>query len=1484
MSRLDTVGSASDQWVHQLTDMSGRNRLLYYRHLKVGTLDLTGADPAALKRLLMGDPGTAVRLSKLFPAAADDAAGVESDVTGTGVESDITGTGVESAAVQPAGPPACPHRTKNAASGGVSADALKRARSIARSAVVNYEERGLRTLFIARGMATWSSERSRAVPAAPVLMCPAVLRRRGASERDYDISADGEWTLNEALLQALAQHFDVEASSESILGSYLEDARLDDGEAAAVFADLSERAGGVPGFAIDGQQLLAGNFMYRKMPMVAEMQQNQDALAGNDLIAAIAGDVQARESLRSKQAHRLDPAQPDVTPPADEYLVLDADSSQNAAVNAAVAGESFVLQGPPGTGKSQTIANLIATMTARGRSVLFVAEKRAAIDAVCKRLTAVGLDQFVLDLHGGVMSRRRTARHLDGTLTKIRRTPPADHAELHGKLVRARDELSDYADELHRKREPWGLSYFETQMRLHSLEARERESSGGNAHEPDVARPAERGIRPHGLARLAHLGREQANDVREWLSDWVDLAEPLLSGVSPWAEADIPTEQQVREVLDIVTKLESAIPAAQERVALLLSDLGSANPVGAQQNSSADALRPDSADALRPDSADALRPDSADALRPDSAETPRPGSTNPRDSGDLLGFLQDVEKTCSYFTEAVFELDLDALTSDLAPAKRGPVHRLTAQVTSSRYRAAKRLARSVCVSESDFEPETAQQMLEEARLQSGRWQSLGIAGLPRRLPGGLGEAVSAHRSLGEHLAALSRVLPGQAFEDRGYDDLAATVEKLASDQATLYRLPQVARLEQQLREADVGMMLDGVRSGLVAASASAVVDAFDLAWLQSIRNETLLAAPKLAAFDGQRQNRRVRDFRQHDADHLRRSPARVRRRIAEHAVAACDDHPDQSTLIRREAAKKTRHLPLRSLLEKAPDVLTAIQPCWAMSPLDVAHALPARQLFDLVVFDEASQIMPCDAVPALLRAPQAVVVGDSRQLPPTTFFDGSGSGNDVDSDDEDSDDGSLEVFESILDVLDALLKRRTISWHYRSQDERLIDYSNHSFYDGSLTTFPAVSSGRCPDFKLVRRQPDAPANTRSDPAEVLRVVDLMVKHARRRPRQSLGVITMGLYHANRIEEVLRHRIRTEDDPALEEFFDDNAAERAFVKNLERVQGDERDAVILSIGYGKDANGRLVYRFGPLNNEGGERRMNVAITRARQRMTLVSSFSHAEMDPDRLRAEGARHLHGYLRYAESGGIEHAHRREPLNPFEADVLDKLEAQGLDVAPQYGYSGFRIDFAVRHPSRPGRFVLAVEADGASYHSSYTARDRDRLRQEHLERLGWRFCRIWSTDWFNDHTHEVARVMHDYRQAVAAAGADTSRDAPGPARAQQSKARITETGKDAGERRTSEAVSQDAGSDGGASSDGDALLQRRGPPPVIAQGVPIKEHPEDSLTELALWVMSDGCLHTDKQIFEEMFQQMGYRRRGPRIKEALFKAIKRAKSEHRP
>ncbi len=456
-------------------------------------------------------------------------------------------------------------------------------------------------------------------------------------------------------------------------------------------------------------------------------------------------------------------------------------------------------------------------------------------------------------------------------------------------------------------------------------------------------------------------------------------------------------------------------------------------------------------------------------------------------------------------------------------------------------------------------------------------------------------------------------------------------------------------------------------------------------------------------------------------------------------------------MIRKQAALRRGHLPLRRLVDQAHDVLFALKPCWAASPLIVSQVLPAARLFDVVIFDEASQIIPADAIPSIMRGHQIVVAGDDRQLPPTNFFRQIGDGGDEGAEDEDSLVSFGAGFESVLEALRPLLPTWPLNWHYRSRDERLVAFSNTHIYSGALTTFPGVLRDDCLRHVVVAQGPE-PGQEVSVTAEVEQVVELVLEHARVRPHESLGVIALGIKHADRIDTALRGALAAH--PGLEGFFAEDQPEPFFVKNLERVQGDERDAIILSIGYGKHPDGRMRYQWGPLLRDGGERRLNVAATRAKHRLTLVSSFSSHDIDPDRVTKAGARLLADYLEYASSGGTAvGASGSDELNPFEADVRDRLAEFGISVVPQYGVGGYRIDFAAAHPQDPGRMVLAIEADGASYRQSGSVRDRDRLRGEHLQRLGWSFHRLWSTNWFYDAKAEVTKLRDAYDRAVAAA-----------------------------------------------------------------------------------------------------------------------------------
>ena len=497
--------------------------------------------------------------------------------------------------------------------------------------------------------------------------------------------------------------------------------------------------------------------------------------------------------------------------------------------------------------------------------------------------------------------------------------------------------------------------------------------------------------------------------------------------------------------------------------------------------------------------------------------------------------------------------------------------------------------------------------------------------------------------------------------------------------------------------------------------------------------------PSLPAFRGSLHDEIAAEFRELDKQRLAVARQRVGRAHAVAAVEARNTHRDQSTLVGREAAKRTRHLPLRRLFADAPDVLLALRPCWMASPLSVSQLIPGeRPLFDLVIFDEASQVLPEDAVTALLRGRQAVIACDSRQLPPTTFFAAG-----VDEDDREDADEGTSGFQSILDVMSAFLEPAwSLDWHYRSRDEALIAYSNHAIYNDRLVTFPGPGLTKAVTHVLVPHVTGQGGQEASANREVQRVVELVLEHASTRPDESLGVITMGIEHANRISMALAHA--RDEHPDLDGFFDSQRAEPFFVKNLERVQGDERDAIILSIGYGKDETGDLVYRFGPLLQEGGERRLNVAITRARRRMTVVSSFSHEDMRPDYPKLV-VRLLRGFLEYAAGEGRRLGAGRATdvaLNEFEQSVFDELKRHGLNLVGQVGSSRYRIDMVAMHPVKPGRFVLAIECDGASHLCAHRPRSRSATATA-ARSAGWRFHRIWSTDWFLRREDEVRRTL---------------------------------------------------------------------------------------------------------------------------------------------
>ncbi len=447
-------------------------------------------------------------------------------------------------------------------------------------------------------------------------------------------------------------------------------------------------------------------------------------------------------------------------------------------------------------------------------------------------------------------------------------------------------------------------------------------------------------------------------------------------------------------------------------------------------------------------------------------------------------------------------------------------------------------------------------------------------------------------------------------------------------------------------------------------------------------------------------------------------------------------------------------MPIRKLVERTGPALQALKPVFMMSPLSVAQFLaPGSIEFDLLVMDEASQIQPVDALGAVARARQVVVVGDPRQLPPTSFFARMTGGVD-----DDEDDGTrVADIESILGLFTARgLPMRMLRWHYRSRHQSLIAVSNRQFYENKLFVVPSPYTAEAGMGLRFHRIPDGifdAGGKRCNLVEAKVVARAIIRHALDCPDLSLGVAAFSVAQRRAILDELELLRRAH--PETEGFFHAHLSEPFFVKNLENVQGDERDVIFISVGYGPTVpGGRVPMRFGPLGSEGGERRLNVLISRAKQRCEVFASMTDEDIEPDFAQSrKGVFAFRMFLQFARTGHLTMAEAtgRDHDSVFEEQVAEALHERGYHVHRQVGLAGFFIDLAVSDPERPGRYLLGIECDGVAYHDALSARDRDRLRQSVLESHGWHIHRLWSTDWFQRPQQELARIIAAIETAKA-------------------------------------------------------------------------------------------------------------------------------------
>jgi very-short-patch-repair endonuclease len=552
------------------------------------------------------------------------------------------------------------------------------------------------------------------------------------------------------------------------------------------------------------------------------------------------------------------------------------------------------------------------------------------------------------------------------------------------------------------------------------------------------------------------------------------------------------------------------------------------------------------------------------------------------------------------------------------------------------------------------------------------------------------------------------------------------------------------RLRNRLSSQGLGNIISNLENEQIKTED--LVGTIKLVMFHQLAEEILLSNTYLAQFSGMEQVAIREKFQMYDKKLLGLQRQRI-------AYRASREHPpignaqgkvgtfSEVSLIRHEAGKKTRHIAVRNLLKRTARSISILKPCFMMSPMSVAQYLEPGQFdFDLVVMDEASQIRPEDALGAIARGKRLVVVGDPKQLPPTSFFTKA-----VINENEDE-AVALEESESILESVIPMFRNRRLRWHYRSRHESLIAFSNHHFYDSNLIIFPSPFQENEQFGIRFKRIEKGRFHKRRNVEEAREVVAAIAKHFSKHQSESVGVVAMN--SEQQVEIALQLDQKAKDDPLLADSLDKNRSseEPLFIKNLENVQGDERDVIIISMTYGPEIiGGRTMQRFGPINSNVGWRRLNVLFTRSKKRMHIFSSMGSGDILISGGSSKGVQSLRYFLEYCETGHFHHAtHTGRPADSdFEISVMQALADRGYECEPQLGVAGYYLDLAVKDPGMPERFLMGVECDGATYHSAKSSRDRDRLRQEILENLGWTIRRIWSTDWFKNPQAQLQPIL---------------------------------------------------------------------------------------------------------------------------------------------
>jgi very-short-patch-repair endonuclease len=1232
-----------------------------------------------------------------------------------------------------------------------------------RDAELALQERGANFLNAAIGHLEWyEADNSDVMLRAPLILVPVRLERSGVRGKFTLRATEEDPCLNIALAEKLKE-FDVrlpplpENADEIGVTGYLD--------------EIARSVRGQKRWKVDTHSMAIGFFSFGKFLMYRDLDPDiwpEWCHPGtHEILTGLLTEGMRPEAVAVSAQDDLD----EVVPPGETMEVVDCDGSQAEALAEVAYGQNLIVQGPPGTGKSQTITNMIAQAVHEGKSVLFIAEKMAALDVVKRRLDSVGLGELCLELHSDKANKKAIVEQLKTAMNSGR--PRIVESGTGPQLADSRKDLNGYTKALHETFRNSGLSPYKAFSTSEKI----------RAAFPQLPEFGQKALADYSQAQyrsLRSLGGDLADCIRKTVGtpSKHPFAEVGLTEVLPGADADIG-----QKLMDAKASLDEALAAMRA----LAGDADLPVPETIEGSLAMDSL---SGHILASPKLEGVPPlaghwdgetsrelesvvEKGVAHRRMLAEYD--AKVRPKGWG---ADLEDAREDVSLYVGKPFRLfsgKYRKAANQIKACARAPLPKGPAQLIEfteviakektlrSEIEAAAETGKRFLGSQwkgADSDWSGASSILAWAKTyrtirKKGPWPDSLDSRVVQPYPASMAQkrdqgsrSVSKWISIKQQLSDAIRIVEAEQAGLQSFAKAGGNVSKWSENISRLPEYTYCRRLLDSLMQMGFPEMAQLIYEGTLPPDA--IVPAIDWNFATAVSRRSISERPQLRDFHIDAHSSVRERFRKADKDVFAHNRSRLARKHWE-SLPPISGIGQMGYL--QEEFNRKRLRPIRKLMENAGDAVQAIKPVFMMSPLSIAAYLPTTgPRFDLAIFDEASQVKPVDSFGAILRADQIVVVGDDKQMPPTAFFDRMTDQGDLEDEEEQA---TLPDVESILGLCKARgMRDKMLKWHYRSQHESLIAVSNQEFYR-DLVVFPSPrkhQDGLGLRFHHLAHTVYDKGGTRTNAKEAEAVGLAVLDHARRFPENTLGVVAFSMAQKAAIQAVLEKL--AQEHPELDEFISrSHPEEEFFVKNLENVQGDERDFIFISIGYGRDAEGRVGVSFGPVNSQGGERRLNVLISRARKSCQVFSNIRGEDIDLSRTNSEGVRVLRTFLSYAETGKMDATSNtgREADSEFEIEVAKLVQSMGYRVQPQVGCGTYRIDIGVLDDQVEGRYIAGIECDGAAYHSARWARDRDRLREGWLRKQGWNIIRIWSTDWYRQRPQAIARLKRQLEEAKA-------------------------------------------------------------------------------------------------------------------------------------